>query len=629
MHVSCQAACAELMAIQSTAYIALLRGSAQIYVGQPFTAHTVMSARSTPHVFACRTWHEQTCLCARTHPVSSFNCVCVTATLTCPNVRQTELADVLQLVVDTCPNSNTPTTLCSLLCVSSACRAAVQRAAGHCHVNGRQWHITHAALYRRFGRLGVLENFLAWLPAHRGLVSSLHVPHFHGDSVRQHAAALLTLALQQCAAAEAAAAACGKCWCLRQFSGSAELAGAAVLQALPAAGLQEMHLDKMTCTLLTAELWSALGQLSSLTSLTLEMLPGPKDENLTFEMLPRPKDKNSDDNSSKLLVEGGMPAAVGRLQLLAKLHIGVLPVVVAGHLCQQLPTSLQALDMFVEDGRVELQLGHLVSLVNLCMNNMSGRRTVVSSQSVFPPHLTRLEVGTLIMEEVPLLAALKHLSTQRDYARLLVPSVLSRLESLSLHTHGLTWQDKEQHVAALAHSCTLLTSLCWKVDSVHNPAFDHWQSSMCSAIAQLRQLRSLELLVCEVDGVHDFTRLTALSMLTALKVSGYRGKRLDFHNEAASALACSLTALQTLWLVDCCITDAVLPVVAKLTGLQDLNLCSKNVEYCGADLNNFTGLTQLTRLSLMVQPAWRCSAAALAQLQAQLPGLRKIKLREY
>lgn len=82
------------------------------------------------------------------------------------------------------------------------------------------------------------------------------------------------------------------------------------------------------------------------------------------------------------------------------------------------------------------------------------------------------------------------------------------------------------------------------------------------------------------------------------------------------ALACNLTALQCLHFACCSITDAVLPLIAKLTSLWDLDLEGNDFELRDADLQFSTGLACLTELGLA---KWRGHKSVLDQLKDQLP----------
>lgn len=79
-----------------------------------------------------------------------------------------QVPEVLQLVLQHCPDLSTPRNLCSLLQVSSACRQAVQQA-----------HTAHCSIDNSIGKLlqtaAGISSFAVWLPEHRGLVGGINL----------------------------------------------------------------------------------------------------------------------------------------------------------------------------------------------------------------------------------------------------------------------------------------------------------------------------------------------------------------------------------------------------------------------------------------------------------------------
>lgn len=86
----------------------------------------------------------------------------------------------------------------------------------------------------------------------------------------------------------------------------------------------------------------------------------------------------------------------------------------------------------------------------------------------------------------------------------------------------------------------------------------------------------------------------------------------------------ALTALRSLSLQSCYL-HAVPPVLARLTGLHDLDFDGNGLAMNrSGGWNHLTGLTQLTRLCLISSGA-RKLPPALAQLVASLPGLKVLR----
>lgn len=460
------------------------------------------------------------------------------------NIQQ-GLEDVLQLVVETCADCSQPWTLCGLLCVSSGCRAAVLQAGGRCRIT-----TSH------FDSLESFESFAVWLPGHYGLVSALHIDFYCcdyiGTSDIPEALALVVQALEQCAAAAAAApssSAGGRRWCLRKFSGCNELACPAVLQALQPAGLQELCLEDDFEDTCTVAMWHALGQLSSLTSLTLALPDVADVEPGAFD---------------------GLAAALGNLQRLARLSLSNMPDVLDEDVCRHLPASLQSMELDCCGSQHELQLGHLSSVGVLELWGMK-EGTMITPQSVLPPHVTSLHLGGIAVETTFLSSKLVQLKFESS-ARLAMPcwlSVLPGLKCLDMSEAQYTFEEQQQLVVALARYGTELTSLDWGLGA-HIAPGPGGQPGLLAAIAQLRQLRRLKIAGSECPNECEFIQLTALTALTALVMFNCPG----LHDKAAVALASSLTALQCLYIGMCSITDAVVPAVDRLTGLTTLSLCN-------------------------------------------------------
>lgn len=84
-------------------------------------------------------------------------------------------------------------------------------------------------------------------------------------------------------------------------------------------------------------------------------------------------------------IVGDVTFGIGRLQQLAVLHMATVPSLCSVQLALQLPTTLKALVLRLDEGRHELQMGQLACLryFKLCGEG----ETTVSSQSVLPSHL--------------------------------------------------------------------------------------------------------------------------------------------------------------------------------------------------------------------------------------------------
>lgn len=171
-----------------------------------------------------------------------------------------------------------------------------------------------------------------------------------------------------------------------------------------------------------AQLWSALGQLSSLTACTL-----------TADCGYLHADMGNHD----------LAQAVGNLPMLATLYIGeMFPAVLSEQVCRRLPallhcSSWQELSLSgVDDGQVGLQMVHLSSLFEMLICGKG--KTHVTAPSVLLPHLTRLDIGWLTVEAEPVLPALVHLGVGADLciamAKLPLPGVLDVLSRLAFLT---------------------------------------------------------------------------------------------------------------------------------------------------------------------------------------------------
>lgn len=194
-----------------------------------------------------------------------------------------------------------------------------------------------------------------------------------------------------------------------------------------------------------------------------------------------------------------------------------------------------------------------------------------------------------------------------------------------------------RRAAALIGACSSLvslefdaTSLLLTEDEADLPA-EAWDGDFLLEVplcAPLSQLTTLQRLV--ITGQHrklpmqreDVMHLTALTGLTELSVVA--GWQSDLDDVSAVALALSLTRLRRLQLACSSITSlAVVPVVARLTGLQSLYVSGGDeCALSDRELPLLRTLEQLT--SLTWGDARRCSRGAQAVLFEAIPGLSRI-----
>jgi hypothetical protein len=144
---------------------------------------------------------------------------------------------------------------------------------------------------------------------------------------------------------------------------------------------------------------------------------------------------------------------------------------------------------------------------------------------------------------------------------------------------------------------------------------------LCGYLSDLQQLQELRVcaghLTAAADGPKDTMHLTALTGLTQLDLS-----RWPAGDVAIVALACSLSQLRVLKLVDCGIqSKAVLPAIAKLVQLQHLDLTA-NALGCDECLELLTQLRALTALSLVSSNNIAPSQAAFNIFWAAVRGER-------
>jgi Leucine-rich repeat (LRR) protein len=147
------------------------------------------------------------------------------------------------------------------------------------------------------------------------------------------------------------------------------------------------------------------------------------------------------------------------------------------------------------------------------------------------------------------------------------------------------------------------------------------RSKLCGYLTGLQQLQELRVSAPQLsaadDDLFDAMHLTALTSLTRLDVSSWRSCDV-----ATVALACNLSQLRELKLVDCGIeSKAVLPAIAKLVQLQHLDL-SYNALGCDSCLQLLTQLRALTALGLISLDGEAPSKAALDAFWAAVRGPR-------
>lgn len=311
-------------------------------------------------------------------------------------------------------------------------------------------------------------------------------------------------------------------------------------------------------------------------------------------------------------LDAAFAAGVSQLTRLRQLNAGtyLTPAATAA-----LPSSLQHLTAIIaseDQEQPELfsmeQLVHLQDL-ELVVHGM------LSAQTALPPHITRLALQDGGMDAVAGLQELQDLYL-RD-ARLCLPFLqqLSGLVSLRTVDVGVDFCDMRdgivpgvpgelERVLAGIAGAPQLTKLVIADRSAPHSGDPHPSPMNLHGVKlhrflkQLTSLRHLDIACLDIQ-TEDAVQFTALKSLTALKVYN----SWNFGDVAAAAIACSLTSLRVLELIDCGLeSPAIWPAVGMCTALESLCVDSAPNNLIVLDASILHLLTNLTRLTSLTGP---------------------------
>ena len=301
---------------------------------------------------------------------------------------------------------------------------------------------------------------------------------------------------------------------------------------------------------------------------------------------------------------------------------------------QYLPKSVQQLKVGVESGGCMLDIPQLTSLQELEV-------TGFAEGSALPPSVPVVRISDPLLPEDPcrLLAGVQQLEIQGFNGpadTLIKLSALQSLTSISILCRTL----RSAAAAAPAwhglHQLRSLTVHCYSGVSRQRAA------AVLEAIATAKGLTSLELdlsrgctLPCAVhiaqlpnlldltlvhggSSRQDMLQLRKLTQLTALEL-----RWCSIDDGTAAAVLARLTNLRTLRLrqLQCphgqVMSDAVLPVIEQLKSLRSLSLALPGVTQDSLEL--IEGLTQLTRLGVVLDPQDQCGLAHRLRCRVSSP----------
>jgi hypothetical protein len=552
---------------------------------------------------------------------------------------QVQLAQVLQLVLQECNIR----TLCSLLQVSTAWRAAVYDSGISCSVTPEDLGCSDN--YRAPASLQRLSGFAAWLPGNAGLVSSLQLCAPSSDTDRALSEHMLTAAVQLCAHQQA------------MVSMAASAATSAAVQSQTPSGLlrplRGLQLKSFTGDLLLQPAaLAALGACSQLTRLEWQ-----------FRELPAAATVHSLRHLSTLkhlaIFNHGPPfsdscsaalaSACAQLQQLTRLdHLCCCPPLVLQHLpcslvslkvCVLMPEQPQAavslsqlscLDTLRLDVRgpavaIVQSLRHLSTLKDLAIITRAppcfdGCSAALASACAQLQHLTHLHLEPrcppLVLQHLPCsLVSLKvfvRIPEQQQAAVSL--SQLSCLDTLWLGVWG-----------SVSGQCTLPASLThvtlrsdngmhWVSDlpnlRVLNERVDFAQPPLLSHVSRMPKLQKLVL---------DLAAFRTVSRAAAAAVAA--------HVASATHITCLQVYRKQMGLPLCgggynpYAGDMSLSLLGSLRGLS--RLCELKARGLRLQAEDVLGWTQLTALtSLVLLQCWDLTSTGVAALVRKLPGLQ-------
>jgi Leucine-rich repeat (LRR) protein len=547
-------------------------------------------------------------------------------------------------------------TICSLLCSSKAIRKAAQQAGGPCSSIALQGDADKP------DTVSCVASFARWLPAHGHLVGDIDVymktGYINLDSSCNVVDTLLVFGLQQASSGisgsmfSTMAAALRQQqqqqppFALRSFSSSVRHS-AALLAALPAAYLTHLQLD--TCSEMATS-WE-LGGISRLTRLKCLALEGRILSEWLPALTPLTQLTSLDIAALDAYSEYSqdLPASLVRLQL---------PHVIVYSIIDQSPAAQ-------ED---RLVFSHLTQLTRLQITIIDAEAGNISVK--LPPQLLELDAGCDSQGVIPLLevagpglvpglgvTALQQLqclrlpSCKEQHTDLVKLTLLPAPTSVEVTS---TFVDAREMAAAWAQ-LPQLRSLHLSATSEDDVPEDGLQELLVttgtarslqrltlafgceisvplgvfSGLTGLQQLRELlvsatslndisAVLGIALGGDLDALHLTKLTQLTLLAIDTW-----PVGSVIAAALACNLTQLRWLELVECELLDAAaLPAIGKLTKLQHLNLSGNKFDrdYLDDCLQFLTDLRALTQLQLSSTGDYEPSEEALDEFWSAICG---------
>jgi hypothetical protein len=518
-----------------------------------------------------------------------------------------QVADVLQLVVQHCPEASQIRTLCSLLQVSRTVQQAVQQAVGSCSL---VLPCPTANASTVLDWTSSLAACCAWLPKHAGLVTSLSLGHADFQHTDIHAAftahIVVSLALRLCAAEAQAAAACALPWRLGSLTVQWLITPELLNPLSTCTSLTRLDLTfRLSGTQKVAAVHAALGRLQTLQELSLQ-------------------------NNYGLPLCSSFAAGISCLTRLQRLALGNLLHPAAA---EALPGSIQTLTVL--SGHPEedqggpwpaLGLQHLVGLEVLHLQYDTVDMLQLSN--IYPEHiqaqLRRQDevVAAAGLQRVRSLFVADGLSSLALMKRL---SSLQQLRELDVGLDGAVFDPVGQVVRACLGGIAAAMQLTKLVLSDRNAGVSEPTPRPCPLstallhgyLQQLTQLQHLDISSVDVQP-YDAVHFTALKSLTALHMYNC----WNISDMAVVAIVLHLSNLRVLELIDCALeSPALWPAVGLATGLERLCLDSAPNNTLLLDATALGLLTGLTRLTSLTGPHVLAPAAAYDAFLAAMPAL--------
>lgn len=551
-----------------------------------------------------------------------------------------QIADVLQLVVQHCPDASDIKTLCSLLSSSSAVQQAVQQALGHCRLT-----MPDVVWQRNIWSTSRLSACCTWLPKHAGLITHLSfgenaVCDTADQPVLDTAQHVLSLALQLCAVQAQTAAVVAAASSHLASSSSRRRTRSYSAPTLPPAlaataaavpwQLRSVRIE----WLVSPAILHALSACTSLTNLDLNLRAEASTDTALFAAMGHMEHLQELKlyiASSDAALEAAFAAGIRHLTRLRKLELlNYLKPTAA----EALPASLQTLTAVIggdDDDPAVISMSQLVALQDLQLT-VHG---VLGEASALPPNVTQLSCEGAL-HGVQGLQELRVLYLQDGRECLPFLQQLSALGSLQEVDVGVDFCDMREELGlpgqptelerilsgiAGAQQLTKLllvdrsASQCG--EPIPSPMFLHG-AKLHPHLQQLTNLRHLDIASLDVQP-EDAVHFTALKSLTALHL--YNCWKLG--DVAAAGIACHLSNLRVLELIDCGLESPVVwPAVGMCTSLESLCIDSAPNTPLRLDESTLHLLTNLTRLTSLTGPEVRMTAQAFDSFcAASLPAL--------